>query len=72
MRGGRYGRSSHGKGGVVHYLGGGIFIRGPRMRTIASDFPPCHIPAARVTGTSETKEVTCKKCLAFLKNWSKK
>ena len=72
MRGGRYGRTNHGKSVVVHYLGGGIFIRGPKIRTIMLDFPPCHIPAAQVTGTSETEDVTCKKCLAFLSNWSKK
>lgn len=72
MKGGRYGKSRPVKSTVVHYLGGGVFVRSPRIRTIRPDWPPCHIPAGQVTGTADPEEVTCKKCQAFLKNWRKK
>jgi hypothetical protein len=72
VRGGRYGKSTPSKSRVVHYTGGGIFVRGPKMRTYVSGYPLCHIPAGRVTGTDEPEDVTCLKCQAFLKKWRKK
>ena len=72
MRGGRYGRVNSVKSNIVHYTGGGVFAFGPKMRTYEEGYPLCFADSDQVNGTDEVREVTCLKCQAFLKKWSKK